>query len=147
MRTLFILLIGLMPTVVLCAQDIPPPKDDKKPTVVDIMVTGCLHGEMLVEARPSEADVQSWNDFGRTFRLKAPKSVMRAIKQHRGELADIHGTIDARQLGPGTKTGGVPVGKRGRFVFGAREDTNLTPAPFSPTVDVKEFTPRTEKCQ
>ncbi len=123
------------------------PKDKPRDTtLVEVSVTGCVKGEMLVETRPSESDVNAWKESGDTYRLKAPKAIMRTIKASTGRLARVKGTLDTRQLGRQGQIGGVPVGKRGRFVFGKRESTDLTPPPFSATLTVTAFTPSEERC-
>ncbi len=54
---------GLLFAAALSAQT-PPPEKKADPNIVEVLVTGCLHGDMLVETRPA-GDENSWRDVGR----------------------------------------------------------------------------------
>lgn len=111
--------------------------DDTRPTVV---VRGCLHGSTLKAVR---ADTQlSRVD---TYRLKIPKSLSAALKEHQGHEEELSGVLTAsRTRMGGSKT--KQVGSRTKITIGA-DDERIGGEPDTPELAVQTFTHVAPACQ
>jgi len=105
-----------------------PPGPDRPTTVVE----GCLHGRTLKATRVDTTGVQT-----HTFRLRIPKSLAAALKEHEGHKEELTGILSdtERTMGGGrTKA----VGRRTKITVGAREERN-TGLKEDPQLEVVSF--------
>ena len=113
-----------------------PPGPDKPATVVE----GCLSGRTLEATNVDTTGVQR-----RTYRLKIPKSLASALKEHEGHKMKITGILSDtdRTMGGGrTKA----VGKRTKITIGAREERNTGPKE-DPQLEVLSFDHVSASCR
>jgi hypothetical protein len=117
--------------VVLALQGDPRPKDNR-PVVI---IRGCLEGSKL---KVTSADTEGVTT--RIYRLKIPKSLSGALKEHRGHEEELTGllTDSSRRMGGG-KT--AKIGSRTKVSVGASEERTggARPATDIPQLEVESF--------
>lgn len=127
--------------VVLAAQEAAQKPD---PSKLEMKLTGCVRGTTLTE---TNLRIAGATDEGptRRWRLRAPKSLIKLIKQHEGRELEIAGTTKNRDS---MTAAGTRIGKTNIYIGG---DTNRTamrdPLPELPTIDVESFEPTGEQCR
>jgi hypothetical protein len=108
--------------------DRPPKPRDKSETVIQ----GCLQGKTLKATKSDTSGPQT-----RTFRLRLPKSLATALKEHEGHEEELTGVLsDTERTMGGSKT--KTVGSRTKITVGASEERN-TGAPADPELEVTSF--------
>jgi hypothetical protein len=108
-------MVVALPLLLLLAtfQGQPEPKPIPKDSV-EIAARGCLTGRVFTAiARGEEAEVERGPDVsGRTFRVTAPKEVMKQVKAHNGHLVDVAGLVRTAALAdnaPGKRIGNTRI--------------------------------------
>ena len=135
--TVWPFLLLVLSTVVGAAQANRPPTGPDKPTTV---IEGCLNGRTLEATNVDTTGVQR-----HTYRLKIPKSLASALKEHEGHKEEITGILSDtdRTMGGGrTKA----VGKRTKITIGAREERNTGPKE-EPQLEVLSFRHVSASCR
>jgi len=106
-----------------------PPKPSEKPETV---IQGCLHGKSLKARKVDTSGAQT-----RSFRLRIPKSLAAALKEHEGHEEELTGVLaDTERSMGGSKS--KMVGSRTKITVGASEERN-TGTPEDPQLDVISF--------
>ena len=114
------------------------------PSRLEMKLTGCVRGTTLTETNLRVAGAADEGPT-RRWRLRAPKALMKQIKQHEGRELEIAGTTKNPDS---VTTAGKRIGKTNIYIGG---DTNRTamrdPLPELPTIDVESFEPTGEQCR
>jgi hypothetical protein len=108
--------------------DRPPKPREKSETVIQ----GCLLGKTLKTKKVDTSGSQT-----RTFRLRLPKSLAAALKEHEGHEEELTGVLsDTERTMGGSKS--KMVGSKTKITVGASEERN-TGAPDDPELEVISF--------
>ena len=104
--------------------------EDKRPVVV---VRGCLHGSVLKVATSDTDRVQV-----ERYRLKIPKSLRSALKEHDGHEEELTGVLtrSSTRMG-GSKT--KRIGDRTKITVGTSEDRIGSDQAGTPQLEVRSF--------
>ena len=144
MRITIALVVAALPAVLavaLAAQEGTPKAD---PSKLEMKLTGCVKGTTLTETNLRIAGATDESPT-RRWRLRAPKSLMKQIKQHEGRELEIAGTTKNPES---MTTAGKRIGKTNIYIGGDTSRAPMRdPLPELPTIDVESFEPTGEQCR
>ena len=142
-----VLLIALLLTL-------PPqdPPQEERPRVpkdsIELVVTGCLKGRLLIVSDLRETDTQSGPIIrAKTFRLAGKGEVMKIVKKEDRHLVDVIGLVKKSALiEPGMKVGkGIVIGG-GQPTAGSGMRPTPNPSEYVPVLDVESVRLRAMSC-
>jgi hypothetical protein len=133
---------------------LPPqdPPQEERPRVpkdsIELVVTGCLKGRLLIVSDLRETDTQSGPIIrAKTFRLAGKGEVMKIVKKEDRHLVDVIGLVKKSALiEPGMKVGkGIVIGG-GQPTAGSGMRPSPNPSEYVPVLDVESVRLRAMSC-